>query len=88
MSDHLLREHAPISDGAWAAIEDDVTPKLKTQLAARKLVDFTGPGGWDLSSVNMRPRPSHRRTGLRTDGVAAGRDAAGRAARRVHLVAA
>ena len=58
MSDHLLREHAPISDGAWAAIEDDVTPKLKTQLAARKLVDFTGPGGWDLSSVNSgRARP-------------------------------
>jgi uncharacterized linocin/CFP29 family protein len=58
MSDHLLRSHAPISDGAWAAIEDDVTPKLKTQLAARKLVDFTGPGGWDLSSVNSgRARP-------------------------------
>jgi len=53
MSDHLLREHAPISDAAWAAIEDDVIPKLKTQLAARKLVDFTGPGGWGLSSVNL-----------------------------------
>jgi uncharacterized linocin/CFP29 family protein len=53
MSDHLLRGHAPISDAAWAAIEDDVIPKLKTQLAARKLVDFTGPGGWGLSSVNL-----------------------------------
>jgi uncharacterized linocin/CFP29 family protein len=53
MSDHLLRELAPISDAGWAAIEDDVTPKLRTQLAARKLVDFTGPAGWDLSSVNL-----------------------------------
>ncbi|HEX4530008.1 MAG TPA: family 1 encapsulin nanocompartment shell protein [Acidimicrobiia bacterium] len=53
MSDHLLRGFAPISDAAWSAIEDDVIPKLKTQLAARKLVDFTGPTGWDRSSVNL-----------------------------------
>jgi len=58
MSDHLLRDYAPISDAAWAAIEDDVIPKLKTQLAARKLVDFSGPSGWGLSSVNLgRARP-------------------------------
>ena len=58
MSDHLLRDYAPISDAAWAAIEDDVIPKLKTQLAARTLVDFSGPSGWGLSSVNLgRARP-------------------------------
>ena len=34
------------------AIEDDVKPKLNTHLAARKLVDFAGPLGWDLSAVN------------------------------------
>jgi uncharacterized linocin/CFP29 family protein len=43
---HLLRDIAPISDAGWAAIEAEAKPRLTTYLAARKLVDFTGPHGW------------------------------------------
>ncbi len=53
MTDHLLRHLAPISDTAWSAIEDDVKPRLEVQLAARKLVDFTGPTGWEHSATNL-----------------------------------
>jgi len=50
---HLLRELAPISDAAWAAIEDEVKPRITTYLAARKLVDFEGPLGWSHSATNL-----------------------------------
>ncbi len=43
---HLLRGHAPITDGAWEAIDREARHRLATVLAARKLVDFTGPHGW------------------------------------------
>lgn len=50
MTDHLLRSRAPITDRAWAGMGDDVTPKLTVQLAARRLVDFRGPTGWETSA--------------------------------------
>ena len=53
MTDHLLRNQAPITAAAWGAIEDDVRPRLRAQLAARKLVDFEGPLGWDHSATNL-----------------------------------
>jgi uncharacterized linocin/CFP29 family protein len=48
----LLRELAPISAEAWQQIEDEAKRTLTFMLAARKLVDFTGPLGWDASAVN------------------------------------
>ena len=48
----LLRELAPISAAAWREIEDEAKRTLKLMLAARKLVDFTGPLGWDASAAN------------------------------------
>lgn len=48
----LLRELAPISTAAWAQIEDEAKRTLKFMLAARKLVDFTGPLGWEASTVS------------------------------------
>ena len=48
----LLRSHAPISDAAWAAIEEEAKRTLKLTLAARKLVDFRGPLGWDASAIS------------------------------------
>ena len=48
----LLRELAPIGAQAWALIEDEAKRTLKLKLAARKLVDFTGPLGWEASAVN------------------------------------
>lgn len=48
----LLRDLAPISAEAWEQVEDEAKRTLKFMLAARKLVDFTGPLGWDVSAVN------------------------------------
>jgi uncharacterized linocin/CFP29 family protein len=48
---HLYRELAPISDAGWQEIEKEAQRTLKTILAARKLVDFVGPEGWEASAV-------------------------------------
>jgi uncharacterized linocin/CFP29 family protein len=48
---HLYRELAPISDAGWQEIEKEAQRTLKTLLAARKLVDFVGPEGWEVSAV-------------------------------------
>ena len=50
MSNHLLRSHAPISDAAWREIDDEARERLVAALAARKLVDFSGPHGWEHSA--------------------------------------
>jgi uncharacterized linocin/CFP29 family protein len=50
---HLYRELAPISDTAWAQLEQEAKGRLITYLAGRKLVDFTGPHGWDHSATNI-----------------------------------
>lgn len=47
----LYRELAPISDGAWAQIEDEASRTLKRHLAARRVIDVVGPKGFELSSV-------------------------------------
>ena len=51
--DHLLQSKAPISDAGWQAIDDEAKARLKTYLAARKLVDFDGPKGWSHSATNL-----------------------------------
>ena len=53
MSDHLRRGQAPISEAAWQAIESEAGRALRHYLAARPLVDFTGPHGWDHSAVDL-----------------------------------
>ncbi len=49
----LLRELAPVSEMAWEAIEYEAKRTLKTSLAARKLVDFSGPHGWEHGAENV-----------------------------------
>ena len=49
--DHLLRELAPITDAAWREIDAEAARTLRRTLAARRLVDFSGPLGWDVSAV-------------------------------------
>ncbi|HEX6993487.1 MAG TPA: family 1 encapsulin nanocompartment shell protein [Gammaproteobacteria bacterium] len=49
--DHLLRGLAPIGDNAWREIDAEAARTLRRTLAGRKLVDFTGPLGWDVSAV-------------------------------------
>jgi uncharacterized linocin/CFP29 family protein len=53
MSNHLLRSHAPISDGNWTLLDDEARERLSAALAARKLVDFLGPFGWEYSATNL-----------------------------------
>jgi uncharacterized linocin/CFP29 family protein len=50
---HLLRSHAPISDANWTLIDDEARERLSVALAARKLVDFSGPHGWEYSATNL-----------------------------------
>jgi uncharacterized linocin/CFP29 family protein len=53
MSGHLLREHAPISEEGWKLIDEEARRRLKPGLAARRMVDFSGPHGWDYSATNL-----------------------------------
>ncbi|HEX3841524.1 MAG TPA: family 1 encapsulin nanocompartment shell protein [Acidimicrobiales bacterium] len=50
---HLMRELAPVADGAWEQIDAEASRSIKHFLAARKLVDFTGPVGWNQSAVDL-----------------------------------
>ena len=51
--DHLYRNLAPISPPAWAAIDAAAKQTLTRTLAARQLVDFSGPHGWDYSAIGL-----------------------------------
>jgi uncharacterized linocin/CFP29 family protein len=50
---HLLRELAPLTDAAWQAVDDEARARLTALLAARRLVDFSGPHGWQVSSIDL-----------------------------------
>ena len=41
---NLHRELAPVSDAAWAQIEDETLRTLKRYLAGRRVVDVSGRG--------------------------------------------
>ncbi|MDQ6928590.1 MAG: bacteriocin family protein [Actinomycetota bacterium] len=68
MTDHLLRNLAPVSDEAWAAIDEEAVRTLRHLLAGRVLVEFAGPEGWrhsahDLGRVTPVAGPSEGVTG-------------------------
>ncbi|HUB65161.1 MAG TPA: family 1 encapsulin nanocompartment shell protein [Methylocella sp.] len=48
---NLHRELAPISDAAWADIEEETSRTLKRHLAGRRVVDVRGPAGVAFSAV-------------------------------------
>ena len=50
---HLLREHAPITATGWSRIDEEARERLAPALAARKLIDFAGPHGWQHSATNL-----------------------------------
>src|SRR3984893_13364580 len=49
---NLHRELAPISDAAWASIEEEARRTFEQHVAARRVVDLTGPEGPRLASVS------------------------------------
>ena len=53
MKNHLFRDRAPITDAGWAEIEKEAKRTLRALLAARRVVDFRGPLGWDDSDVEI-----------------------------------
>jgi uncharacterized linocin/CFP29 family protein len=50
---HLLRGHAPLTDSNWKLIDEEAVERLEGPLAARRLVDFIGPKGWEHSATNL-----------------------------------
>jgi uncharacterized linocin/CFP29 family protein len=55
---NLHRELAPISDAAWAQIEEETTRTLKRYLAGRRAVDVPSAGGTALPGIStghLRP---------------------------------
>jgi uncharacterized linocin/CFP29 family protein len=50
---HLLREIAPVTETGWRLLDEEARERLTPALAARKLVDFSGPHGWDYSATNL-----------------------------------
>lgn len=52
-TNHLLRELAPITATGWKLLDEEARDRLTTTLGARKLIDFSGPFGWDYSATNL-----------------------------------
>jgi len=50
---HLLRGHAPLTDSNWSLLDAEARERLEGPLAARRLVDFEGPKGWEHSATNL-----------------------------------
>ena len=50
--DLLKRALAPVASESWVRIDDEARRVLKLHLAGRKLVDFSGPHGWQFGGVN------------------------------------
>lgn len=53
MNDILKRSFAPLTDDAWAQIDQEATRTLKVALSGRTVVDVSGPHGWALGAVNL-----------------------------------
>jgi uncharacterized linocin/CFP29 family protein len=53
MTDHLLRKYAPIPAAGWRQIDDEAKTRLTPRLAARRVVDWSGPHGWTHSATNL-----------------------------------
>ena len=88
-ANHLLRDHAPIPDRAWKAIDEEAKERLTPLLAARRLVDWVGPGGWrhdalSLGRTDPLDTPPAGLDGARSAPTAAPRAAARRVPRAVH----
>lgn len=50
--DILRKSLAPISDAAWAEINDTATDVLSSVLSGRKFLDVEGPKGWDFAALS------------------------------------
>jgi uncharacterized linocin/CFP29 family protein len=53
VNDLLRRHHAPIAAASWKAIDEQAREVLTANLSARKVVDVSGPHGWEHAAVNL-----------------------------------
>lgn len=49
--DFLKRTLAPISQEAWTELDEEARKALACSLSARKIVDMTGPLGWEYAAL-------------------------------------
>src|SRR5438132_1088422 len=49
----LTEEAEAIGDAGWTLLDEEARERLAPALAARKLVDFSGPRGWEHSATNL-----------------------------------
>ncbi|MFP4054568.1 MAG: family 1 encapsulin nanocompartment shell protein [Phycisphaerae bacterium] len=49
----LKREFAPISDQAWNELDSEAARLLRENLTGRRLVNFSGPHGWEFAALNI-----------------------------------
>ncbi len=70
-TDHLLRGLAPITPKAWKEIDDEARERLTPLLAARRLADWVGAGGWqrDAMSVGRTDTLSRPPSGVAAEGI-------------------
>jgi uncharacterized linocin/CFP29 family protein len=75
VTDHLLRDLAPIPARAWKAIDDEARERLTPLLTGRRLAEWVGNGGWrrDAMSLGRSTELAALPTGVSTDGVQARR---------------
>ena len=73
---NLHRELAPISEAAWAQIEEETSRTLKRYLAARRVVDMHGPEGTGLAAIGTGHQGA----------IAAPRDGVGASQRQVNAL--
>ncbi len=53
MNDLLRRHQAPIAPASWEAIDEQAREVLTANLSARRVVDVSGPHGWQHAAVNL-----------------------------------
>jgi uncharacterized linocin/CFP29 family protein len=53
VTDHLLRDLAPIPTRAWKVIDDEARERLTPLLAARRLAEWVGGGGWARDATSL-----------------------------------
>lgn len=51
--DYLRRHAAPLSDRVWKALDDAVVQSARHVLAARRVVTFDGPRGWEHVATRL-----------------------------------
>jgi uncharacterized linocin/CFP29 family protein len=53
MMDYLRRHAAPLSDRVWKALDEAIVKSARHVLAARRVVTFDGPRGWEHVATRL-----------------------------------